>query len=447
MNKNLNPVKQGIFNQMDIVSKLLKVSACVPILIIAACSSDGNGSNKPIVSNNENTNKQIGLLLPLSGRNGPLGTNMMQAAKLALSDSSAPKLDVFDTEQAGGAAEAARKAIAAGDGIILGPLTATNTTEVASVTSSQNVPVIAYTSDVSVVGPNVWAFGVTPEQQVLTMVRAAKNEGRTKFAALLPENPMGKAMGAALTKACADLGLVAPIITYHTTSKDDITQQLKTLSNYDARVQAAKSNPASQNVSKSSTDTANNDSNLLDELAPSEAKSADGTKAVQNLALGAPPFDALLLSDTGLQLQSVIDALGETQVSSDKVRIMGPGLWGAFASKLGKLQGAWYASPDPQKRKVFAQQYRVKYGVTPKPLADLTYDTAALANSLSKIGGYTTQNLTRADGFDGVDGLFVLQPDGHVKRDLQIFQIQPSGGGKIISTPSVIKPAVGSTNS
>ncbi|CAI3941608.1 MULTISPECIES: penicillin-binding protein activator [Commensalibacter] len=447
MNKSLNPVKQGIFNQMDIVSKLLKLSACVPILIIAACSSDGNGGNKPVISNSENTNKQIGLLLPLSGRNGPLGTNMMQAAKLALSDPTAPKLDVFDTEQAGGAAEAARKAIAAGDGIILGPLTATNTTEVASVTASQNVPVIAYTSDVSVAGPNVWAFGVTPEQQVLTMVRAAKNEGRTKFAALLPENPMGKAMGAALTKACADLGLMVPTITYHTASKDDITQQLKNLSNYDARVQAAKSNPASQNISKTPTDTASNDSNLLDELAPSEAKPTDGAKAVEKINLGAPPFDALLLSDTGLQLQSVIDALGETQVSSDKVRIMGPGLWGAFASKLGKLQGAWYASPDPQKRKFFAQQYRVKYGVTPKPLADLTYDTAALANSLSKIGGYTTKNLTRADGFDGVDGLFVLQPDGHVKRDLQIFQIQPSGGGKIISTPSVIKPAAGSTNS
>lgn len=433
---------------MSFITKLLKASVCVPVVIIAACSSDGNGGNKPVVSN-VNTNKQIGLLLPLSGRNGNLGNNMMQAAKLALSDPSAPKLDVFDTEQTGGAAEAARKAVAAGDGIILGPLTATNTTEVASVTSSQNIPVIAYTSDVSVAGSNIWAFGVTPEQQVLTMVRAAKNEGRTKFAALLPENPMGKAMGAALTKACADLGLSQPVIAYHTTSKDDITQQLKTLSNYDARIQTAQNDPGAQNGAKPATDTSasNGDGNLLDELAPSEAKPADATKDAKNLALGAPPFDALLLSDTGLQLQSVIDALSETQVSSAKVRIMGSGLWGAFASKLGKLQGAWYASPDPQKRKVFAQQYRAKYGVAPKPLADLTYDTAALANSLSKIGGYTNQNLTRSEGFDGVDGLFVLQPDGHVKRDLQIFQIQPSGGGRMISTPSVIKSTTGSTNS
>lgn len=434
---------------MSLIKKLLKASACVPVIIIAACSSDGNGGNKPVISGNTNTNKQIGLLLPLSGRNGTLGTNMMQAAKLALSDPSAPKLDVFDTEQTGGAAEAARKAVAAGDGIILGPLTATNTTEVASVTTAQNIPVIAYTSDVSVAGSNVWAFGVTPEQQVLTMVRAAKNEGKTKFAALLPENPMGKAMGAALTRACADLGLTQPTIVYHTTAKEDITLQLKTLSNYDARVQAAQSNPESQNATKPTTEAASNsnDGNLLDELAPSETKSTDAKKDTKNLALGAPPFDALLLADTGLQLQSVIDALGETQISSSQVRIMGPGLWGAFASKLGKLQGAWYASPDPQKRRVFAEQYRVKYGVTPKPLADLAYDTAALANSLSKIGGYTTQNLTRTDGFDGVDGFFMLQPDGHVKRDLQIFQIQPSGGGKMISTPSVIKPATSSTHS
>lgn len=433
---------------MSLITKLLKASACVPIVIIAACSSDGNGGNKPVISNNANTNKQIGLLLPLSGRNGALGTNMMQAAKLALSDPSAPKVDIFDTEQVGGAAEAARKAVAAGDGIILGPLTASHTTEVASVTTAQNIPVIAYTSDVSVASSNVWAFGVTPEQQVITMVRAAKNEGKTKFAALLPENPMGKAMGAALIRACADLGLTQPTIMYHTAAKEDITQQLKTLSNYDARVQTAQSGPASQNTDKPAAEAAsNNDGNLLDELAPSEAKATSAKKDTQKLALGAPPFDALLLADTGLQLQSVIDALGETQISSTQVRIMGPGLWGAFASKLGKLQGAWYASPDPQKRRVFAEQYRVKYGVTPKPLADLAYDTAALANSLSKIGGYTTQNLTRTDGFDGVDGFFLLQPDGHVKRDLQIFQIQPSGGGKMISTPSVIKPATSSSHS
>ncbi|MDI2112647.1 penicillin-binding protein activator [Commensalibacter nepenthis] len=426
------------------MSKLLKASVCVPVLIIAACSTDGNGSHNPVISANDNPKKQVGLLLPLSGRNGALGNNMMQAAKLALSDPSAPKLDVFDTEQAGGAAEAARKAISAGDGIILGPLTAKNTTDVASVTTASNVPVIAYTSDVSVAASNIWAFGVTPEQQVLTMVRAAKNEGKTKFAALLPENPMGKAMGNALTKACADLGLSQPVIIYHTASKEDITQQLKTLSNFDARVQDAKTNLTSPTTAKSSTGDSN-EGNLLDELAPTESTSAPKNDT-KNLALGNPPFDALLLADTGLQLQSVIDALDETQVSSTKVRIMGPGLWGAFASKLGKLQGAWYASPDPKKRTVFAQQYRAKYGVAPKPLADLTYDTAALTNSLSKIGGYTSQNLMRADGFDGVDGLFVLQADGHVKRDLQIFQIQPSGGARMISTPSVVKPDVNSTN-
>lgn len=448
MSKNPNPLQQGIVRQTSIVKRLLKASVCVPVLIIAACSSNGNNSsNNPVVSANDNPKKQVGLLLPLSGRNGVLGNNMMQAAKMALGDPSAPKLDVFDTEQAGGAAEAARKAVAAGDGIILGPLTATNTTEVASVTSASNVPVIAYTSDVSVAGPNLWAFGVTPEQQVLTMVRAAKNEGKTKFAALLPENPMGKAMGSALTRACADLGLAQPMIAYHTASKDDITQQLKTLSNYDARVQAAQNNPASQNTAKPSTDdsNSNNDGNLLDELAPSGSAASTPKDDTKNLALGDAPFDALLLADTGLQLQSVIDALDETQVSSTKVRIMGPGLWSAFASKLGKLQGAWYASPNPQKRQGFVQQYRAKYGVAPKPLADLTYDTAALANSLSKIGGYTSQNLMRTDGFDGVDGLFILQADGHVKRDLQIFQIQPSGGAKMITTPSVVKPTTTTT--
>ncbi|MDI2091261.1 penicillin-binding protein activator [Commensalibacter oyaizuii] len=446
--KKPNPVKQMISCHSTIMANLLKVGVCVPVLLLAACNS-GSENHGLLVSDTTQTNpnKQVGLLLPLSGRNGNLGNNMLKAAQLALSDPSAPPLNIYDTEQVGGAAEAARRAVAAKDGIILGPLTARQTSEVASVTTSSNIPVIAYTSDVAASGPNVWAFGITPEQQVLTMVRAAKNQGKTKFAALLPDNPMGRAMAGGLTKACADLGLMQPTIVYHSADSNDIVQKLKALSNYDARLQDAKNNPEAISKADNTATTAQentNDDNLLDELAPS---GNTAKKSSQKLVLGAPPFDALVLADTGLQLQSVINALGETQIASPQVQIMGPGLWGAFASKLGKLQGAWYAAPNPTKRQGFVRQYTAKYGQAPKPLADLTYDTAALANSLSKVGGYTSSNLTRADGFDGVDGLFVLKPDGHVQRDLQIFQIQPTGGGKMITTPSTVMSTGTKTNS
>lgn len=436
MIEQIRPSTENRLGSLSLMMNLLKVT--LPVLLLAACSSGTNDHNSTMTQPAENlqqpSKKQIGVLLPLTGRNGGLGNNMLKAAQLAVNDPNA--LDIHDTAQTGGASEAAQKAIQAGDGIILGPLTAQNTSEVASVTTSANVPVISYSSKSSIAGPSVWVFGITPQQQITTMVKAAKNEGRTRFAAFLPDNDFGRAMADGLMKACSELGLVQPTITYHTASANDISQKLKALSDFDTRVLTAKANSDSSAKPGIATDDQskeNNDS-LQNELIPSKTeKKGDG----QHVKLDKPPFDALLLADTGLQLQSVINAMKEVQISTDQVRVMGPTLWSAFSGKLSKLKGAWYTAPDPIKRQEFVRQYMAKYGQSPKPLADFAYDSAALANSLSQQpGGYSQENLTRSEGFKGIDGFFALQSDGSVKRDLQIFEIQPMGGGKKIFTPS-----------
>lgn len=127
------------------------------------------------------------------------------------------------------------------------------------------------------------------------------------------------------------------------------------------------------------------------------------------------------------------------QQASVPVRILGTGLWGAFAGKLGRLEGAWYAAPDPGARQRFIQIFMARYHHMPTPLSDLSYDSAALVGALDRArppgqpNGYAIAALTRPDGFSGVDGVFGLTPDGQTLRDLAIFQIQPGGGGRIVS--------------
>ena len=53
---------------------------------------------------------------------------------------------------------------------------------------------------------------------------------------------------------------------------------------------------------------------------------------------------------------------------------------------------------------------------------------------LAQEGGYSVAALCRPEGFAGVDGLLVLQPDGTVRRGLAVFQIERGG-------PSMIEPA------
>ena len=138
----------------------------------------------------------VALLVPLSGANAERGADLLRAAQLAMATPGAPSMDVKDTGGTGpGAANAARAAIAAGDTLILGPLTSAETAAVAPVARPSNVPVLAFTSDRTQAQPGVWVLGLTPAQQVTRLVQAAQAEGKPRIAALLPANDTGRAMG------------------------------------------------------------------------------------------------------------------------------------------------------------------------------------------------------------------------------------------------------------
>jgi len=364
---------------------------------------------------------KIGILLPLSGRNGGLGAGMLHGAQLALAGPGSPVLDTHDTAGPGGAAAAAQAAVQNGDGIILGPLTTTETAAAAPIASSANIPVLAFTSDLAQARPGVWVMGLTPEQQVRRLVFAAKAEGRSRMAALLPSNALGDALASGLRTACADAGLPPPTIVTHGESMDSINDSMRQLSDYGTRHGGIEQQVKD---AKASTD-------------PAEQAKANQLAAQP---LPPPPFDALLLGDTGLQLQEVISTLGFYGVDPAHVRIMGPTLWGAFASKLKALSGAWYAGPDPSAQAGFAAQYQAKYGRAPALVAGYPYDAAALARNLAPTG-YSADQLTRSSGFAGVDGVFALLPDGHVRRGLAIFQIQPGGGATVVQpAPRSLSP-------
>ena len=381
---------------------------------------------------------KVGILLPLSGPNGSLGESMLRAARLALEVPGSPILDPHDTAGPSGAANAATLAIQAGDRIILGPLTSADTAQVAPIAAAANVPVLAFTSDVAQAHPGVWVMGVTPEQQVRRLVFAAKQDGRSRIAALLPSSALGEALAQGLTVACADAGLPPPTILTHAGTMESIDATMKQLSDFatrqgvvdqqlkDAAASAAPAAPAAALPGQ--------------QVWPAPAAPLSGISATAATTppvvapgppLPAPPFDALLLGDTGLQLQQVITSLHTSGITAAQVRIMGPTLWGAFASKLHALAGAWYVGPQPTARLGFVQQYQAAYHQSPKPLSDYSYDAAALARSIAS-KNYDVGDLTRADGFAGVDGVFTLKPDGHVHRALAIFQVQPGGGATII---------------
>jgi branched-chain amino acid transport system substrate-binding protein len=358
----------------------------------------------------------VAILLPMTGPRADLGQVLLQAAQLAMLSEAGPSLDVQDTGgTAAGAAKAAQAAVAKGDGLILGPLTSSETAAVAPIARGAGIPVLAFTNDAAQSQPGVWPLGITPDQQIRRLVVAAQAQGKTQFAGLLPESDFGRAMATALTKATEADGLPAPAVRMHSPGMASITASARDLSDYanrrgpiDAKVKAARA-----------------------------LGTPDGRREAQELVktpIPPPSFNVLLLGDTGDALQEIAAILPYYDVDRSAVQIVGPALWADRSSGSGAVHGAWYAAPDSSTRSNLERDYAAKYGVPPPPLADLAYDAASVAKVILGPRGSDMAILTQPGGFVGTDGWFTLMPDGQVRRGLAVYRIEAGG-------PEMIDPA------
>ena len=348
-------------------------------------------------------------LLPLTGPRADRGQILLQAAQLALQDGGLPPLDVLDTGGTpGGAAAAVQTAISNGDSLILGPLTSLETAAVAPIARAAGVPVLAFTNDGAQSQPGIWPLGISPDQQIRRLVAASQAQGKTQFAALLPDSDFGRAMAAALGRALQAAGLPPATVRMHAAGMAAITATAKDLSDYgnrrgpiDAKVKAARA-----------------------------LHTAEGRREAQDLVklpIPPPSFNVLLLADIGDDLQEIAAVLPYYDVDRSAVQIVGPALWADPATSSGSVQGAWYAAPDNALRGNLERDYAAKYGVPPPPLADLSFDAASVAKVLLVASGAGTSALTQPEGFVGTDGWFILLPDGQVRRGLAVFRIERAG--------------------
>lgn len=378
---------------------------------------------KPVLSTTAPAGTRVALLAPLTGANAERGQALVTAAKLALSDPGSPALDVFDTASTqAGAASAAEQAIAAGAGIIIGPLTAAETAAAATPALAAGVPMLPFTNDSAQARPGVWPLGLTAPQQVRRLVASLAAQGRTRFAAVLPQSDFGNAMAAALASAVADAGLPAADIRFHSGGMSAANTVMRDISGYatrraplDAQIKAARA-----------------------------LHTPEGRKRAAELVrqpIPAAPIDALLLADFGEPLHTLTSLLSYYDIDAPKpdatgVRIFGPAQW-ATPAALGEaaLNGAYYAAPDPALRAAFDAKYTAATGNPAPGLADFAYDAAAIARVLATSGeGYSPAALGRPEGFAGVNGVLALLPDGRVRRGLAVFQIQR--GGATLTDPA-----------
>ena len=346
---------------------------------------------------------------------------MDQAAHLAFASPGAPHLDVRDTGGTpAGAAEAAQAAIAAGDGLILGPLTKDETAAVAPIAQKANVNMLAFTNDETLDAPGLWTLGISPGQQVRRVIGFTAQRGRTRTAAILPENAFGQIMATALRKETQRLGEPSPKVGFYQNGDfSSLTATVRSVADFngrgaglEARIRAAR-------------DQDDQAGRIL-------------AAKLSREPIPPPPFDTLLLGATGEQLAEMGTLLPYFDVGAPAVQLVGPMLWAHDATSMAShdgLRDALYAAPDPASRAAFVQKFEQAYGGTaPRSVDDVAFDGAAIAVLAAHEGGFTTRVLTNPTGFLGTDGVLVLLANGHVRRGLAVFKVAPGG-------PTIVSPA------
>ncbi len=381
--------------------------------------------NPGFMSNRAPAGRMVALLAPLSGANAERGRALEAAARLALADQGGPQLEVFDTQSsAQGAAAAVGQAIGRGAGLIIGPLTAAETASVAGPAQSAGVPVLAFTNDAAQAKPGVWTLGLTPGQQVRRFVSSLRAQGKTRFAAVLPNDGFGRAMAGGLTETLAEAGLPPASVHFHSGSTGSVNQVMREVSAYSSR-----RGPLDAQL-----------------RAATALHTAEGRKRAAELRrepIPPPPMDALLLADFGDMLGTLASLLPYYDLETSRVRVLGPAQWASpQVAGTAELKGAWYAAPDPSLRKDFTARYAAANGTPAPGLADFAYDAASIARALVQSGeGYSVAALCRPEGFAGVNGVIGLMPDGRVRRGLAVFEINRGGATMIEAAPNSLGEA------
>jgi ABC-type branched-subunit amino acid transport system substrate-binding protein len=366
---------------------------------------------------------RVALLLPLSGPQGRLGNEMLDAAALALFDFADGNFELLLHDTKGtpqGAAEAAQFAVTDGAGLILGPLLAAEVKAAAPVARAAGINVVAFSNDRTAAGEGVFLMGFLPGAEVERVVAFARGRGLGRFAVLAPDNAYGATVVEALRRAAQAAGATVVRVESYDPGATDFSPVVRRLASYESRRQAL----AEQRKELEGRD---------DEIA---------RKALERLSrmetLGDLPFDALLVADGGKRLQALAALLPFYDVDPGKIRMLGtgqwdePGIWGEPA-----LLGGWFAAAPREQRADFEERYRQTYGRPPPRLATLAYDATALAAVLAQGArgpDFSTAALTDPAGFLGRDGIFRFLPGGTVERGLAVMQVE-NRGFKVIARP------------
>ena len=361
-----------------LAGQIKKLLVLASVILLAACSTVPR-SKAPVAVEPSDGMHRVALLLPVTGPDADVGQSIANATALALADTKVTNIRMVTYDTGLGVAAATQRAIADGNKLILGPLRGDNVIEVAQIARPAGVPIISFSNDVGVAGPNVFLIGHLPNQAIERVVLYAKSKGMNRFAGVVASNVYGQRAQSNLTTAVRAAG------------------------------------------------------GILVGIQETNGTAASAEAAARRLSqMGA--IDAVLVADSGRAAITTVPALRRGGLRTAKV--LGTDLWNIEGTLAGSppIYGAWFASVSDTLYTQYATKYRARFGKAPLRLSSLGYDSVLLVARVARDWQPGTRfpvaQLTDPQGFIGVDGAFRFNPNGLTDRMLEVQEVQ---AGKFVT--------------
>lgn len=331
----------------------------------------------------DETRHRIALLVPMSGSNAAVGQSIANATTMALLDTNADNLRITTYDTSTGARSAARRAVADGNKLILGPLLSEDVAQVLAEARPSEVPLITFSNDSKVASPDVFVMGQAPEQSVDRTVSFAKGRGASRFAAIVPEGEYGERVAAAMRSAVARSGASLTSVETYARGNTSIV--------------------------------------------------SSATRLQQQGG-----FDTVLIAD-GSRLAGQAAAVLRPR-GTGSIQILGTELWSGESevTRIPALRGAWFAAMSDARFKRFSDSYRARFGAQPYRVSTLGYDAVLLALRIARDWrpgrSFPSSRLRDEGGFLGLDGAFRFDRAGVVERAMEVREVRD--GSVVVADPA-----------
>jgi len=331
---------------------------------------------------------RVALLLPLSagGGGGIAGKQIANAAKLAMRDFGANRLQLVikDTKgQASSAQSLTSEALAEGASLVLGPLFSANVSSASAITEPSNKPLIAFSSDTNRARAGVYLLSFAPQDDIARTLNFGIGQGGNRIVALLPQSAYGNLAERELQRVAAASGSTITAVARYKRETNSI-------------------NEAARSV-------------------------------VQQLN----ESNGLYIPEGGTVPALLMKSLKAAGFKPNGHRIMGSGQWDTIDKRDPIFEGAVYAGADKSNFTAFASRYKASFGSEPSSTAALGYDAVSLSAELlrrSAVQPFTRQAIQSPSGFSGSTGLFRFLANGRLQRGLVVYQVR--GGQAVVASPA-----------